>query len=175
MSYTETSSEWGNRGRTKTVRMTGTIPAAGNYAANDVVSDSTSAGTAWDFAVAPRKGFAGYITYAQLLCSATSVASRFRLYLFKNTPTSNLNDNVANTAIAAADIDESVGYIDFPTTSSKGGYAESQVTIGDPTCPMKFNCDQDDDTLYGILVVLDAETNESASMTVQITLTAEVY
>ena len=172
---------WGIGGRTKTVAVTRTLDASGgNYAANDVVSDddTASGGTAITFdKIAKGLGGAGYITNASILCSATSVVWRLRLYLYHTTPTSGeLDDNAANTSPHTSDRAKYTGhYIDFPAMSTKGGNAETQVTtstVGD--LPISFNCDSDDDALYGILVTLDAETNEASGMTIVISLTSEI-
>ena len=170
-----TTRMWGIGGRTITVSVTRTIAAAGDYAAEDVVSDSTSAGTAMTFSIGKNKGAGGYITKAGVLCSVTALTPRFTLYLFNNTPTSNLNDNAANAAPVTADRASYIGKIDFPATEDLGGNSEVLITpstIGN--LPLAFNCDEDDASLYGILVTRDAITGESANMTIVVTLTSEI-
>ena len=167
---------WGIGGKTNTVSLLRTIAAAGDYAAEDVLSDSASAGTAMGFTgIGKNKGAGGKITQGIVLCSVTALTPRLTLFLFRNTPTCNLNDNVANTAVLAADQSECVGWIDFPALEDLGTGMSSAVatpnTFGN--LPLSFNCDADDDTLYGVLVTRDAITGEVASMTIRITLTSE--
>lgn len=171
---------WGIGGRTITVTTTRTLDASGgNYAAEDVVSDddTASGGTALTFTgIAKNKGAAGYITNASILCSTTGLAWRLTLYLFRVTPTSGeLDDNAANTSVHTTDRPNYVGKIDFPGMSDLGGNSETEATpstVGN--VPLAFNCEEDDDNLYGILVTRDAETNEATGMTIVISLTSEI-
>lgn len=172
-----TSKMWGIGGRTITVAVTRTIAAAGDYAAEDVVSDSASAGTAITFdGICKTLGGAGYITNAGILLSTTGLTWRLRLYLYRVTPTTGeLDDNKANTSVHTTDRPNYVRYIDFPAMTDVGGNSE---TISTPSTigglPVSFNCASGDDALYGILVTRDAETSESANMTMVISLTSEI-
>ncbi len=168
---------WGIGGRTMTVSVKRTLAAAEDYDAEDVVSDSTSAGTAITFdGIATKLGGAGYITNASILCSTTGITWRLRLYLFRVTPTSGEpDDNKANTSVHTTDRPNYVGYIDFGAMSDLGGNSETQVspsTVGELV--RGFNCASADDALYGILVTLDAETEEAAGMTIVVSLTSEI-
>ncbi len=170
---------WGIGGRTITVAVTRTLEAAANYDAEEVVSDSDTggAGTAIIFdGIASKLGGAGYITNASILCSTTALAWRLTLYLFRVTPTSGeLDDQAANTSVHTTDRPNYVGKIDFPAMSDLGGNSETEATpstVG--KIPRSFNCASGDDALYGILVTNDAETGESGSMTIVISLTSEI-
>ena len=172
------TTKWGTGGRMRTVSVLRTIAAAGDYAAEDVLSDSATngAGTAITFSkIAKTKGGAGYITQASILCSTTALTPRLALLLFKNVPTCELDDNAANSAVLAADQANFIGQIDFPAMSALGtgmsGTIATTSTSGN--LPIAFVCDNDDDSLYGVLVTRDAITGESANMTVRINLTAE--
>lgn len=170
---------WGIGGRTITVAVTRTLEAADDYAAEEVVSDSDTggAGTAITFdGIASKLGGAGYITNASILCSTTALAWRLTLYLFRVTPTSGeLDDQAANTSVHTTDRPNYIGKIDFPAMSDLGGNSETEATpstVGN--IPIAFNCASGDDALYGVLVTNDAETGESGSMTIVISLTSEI-
>ncbi len=165
-------------GRGITISVLRTIAAAGDYAVEDVVSDSVAngTGTAISFtSIGKNKGASGYITKAIILCSVTALTPRFTLFLFRNTPTCELDDNAANTAVLAADQGDFVGSIDFPAMEDLGtGMSQAIATPNTSgNLPLEFNCDADDDTLYGVLVTRDAITGESVNMTVRIFLSAE--
>lgn len=138
-------------------------PAAGDYAAADVISNSTSAGVAWVFPSAARflggKGVVrtAFITFSQVLVVATT-----RINLFSANPSaSELRDNVAY-AVNAADIPKQIGHIDFAAVA--GGRSFSQNVY------LPYACAAADDALYGILQFIGAEANESTSMTVSVGL-----
>uniref|UniRef100_A0A6M3LSR2 Uncharacterized protein n=1 Tax=viral metagenome TaxID=1070528 RepID=A0A6M3LSR2_9ZZZZ len=173
-----TTKMWGIGGRTITVAVTRAIAAAGDYTAEDVVSDSATAGTAITFdGICKGLGGAGYIKNASILCSQTGLTCGLRLYLYRVTPTAGaLNDNVANTSVHTTDRPNYVGYINFVAMSDKGGNSETISTPSTTTSglPLAFNCASGDDALYGILVALDAETAETAGMTMVISLTSEI-
>ena len=147
-----------------------TVAAAGDYAANDVVSNSAteSAATAWTFeGMAPDVGKAGCIFSASIACSEDDVSgSRFRLFLLNEQPAPGtvLADNAA-LALDAADRDKIVAYIDFPAMIDVGSFSMSQ-SVG--TNYGYYTADK----LYGVLQILDAEADEAAGMTITIKLHA---
>lgn len=155
----------------KEVSVTKALAAAGNYAAEDVLSESATAGTAWIFR---GTGGSGYITKAQAICETTGLTPRLILYLFNVLPTSNLYDNVANTALLHADLAKYIGKIDFPALEDLGGDSEalaSPSTYGN--LPIAFCTKDVAQTLYGILVTRDAITGESAGDDMTVILTVE--
>jgi len=161
--------------RLKTVGVTKALESAAAYAAEDVLSESDTPddGTAWIFAaVAKVNGGTGYIVKAQAICETTAVTPRLTLYLFGATPTSELDDNAANTALLHADLANYVGKIDFPAMEDLGGDSE---TVASPSTygnlPLAFECASDANDLYGILVTRDAFTNTATNdMTVRLTV-----
>jgi len=156
----------------KTVEVSKPIAAAGNYAAEDVVSESATAGTAWMFVGVGS----GYITRAHALCEATALVWRLTLYLFTDVPTSALNDNGANTGPSFADLGKYVGKIDFPAMEDLGGMSETLATpntVGN--LPIAIDGENDSAPLYGILVTRDAEAGEAAGMDISIRLTVDRY
>ena len=147
--------------------VTPAIAAAGDYADNDILSNSASAGVAWVFAdMAAADGGSGEILGAMLTCSVAALASTFRLWLFDANPSaSSLNDNAA-FSLHASDQDKLVGVIDFAATASLGGVAGSiTAALSKP-----YTCAAGDTDLYGILQATDAISNESASMIVVVKL-----
>jgi hypothetical protein len=155
----------------KTVRVTKAVAAAGNYTAEDVISNSATAGVAWEF---KNVGGSGYITKAQVQCETTAQVQRLTLYLFKATPTSALNDNVANTALLHADLDNYIGRIDFPAMEDLGGDSETLATPSTyGNLPLMFESEPSTGSIYGILVTRDSFTNENGTDDYSIALTVE--
>ena len=160
----------------KEVSDTQAVAAAGDYGVNDVICNNATTGIPWNFAdVVERVGGAGYITKAQITVETTAQAHRLTLYLFKETPSSELDDNVTNTGPADADRGFYLGKLDFPALESLGA-GNSDVVITPSTVggvPFAFECAVADVDLYGILVTRDAFTNETATDDYKITLTIE--
>lgn len=148
------------------VSTTKAIVAAGDYAAQDVISNSTSAGTAWTFSdVVKYDGGSGTIVKAIVLCQTTNQAHGVTLYLFNATPTGALNDNLANTNPLYADASKYIGKIEFPAFGDLGdasAASDSWVVPGVGGCPLPFICAVGANDIYGVLVARDAFTNEVA-------------
>lgn len=161
-----------------TVSVTKACASATAYDAEDVVSESASAGTVWTFSdVAARvNAGTGYIVKAHAMCETTAVTPRLSLFLFNVTPTCAKNDHAANTALLHADLASYVGKIDFPAMEDLGtGDSEavaSPSTYGN--LPLAFQCAGVTNALYGILVTRDAFTN-TATNDLVIRLTIEQY
>jgi hypothetical protein len=149
-----------------TVSVTKALAAAGNYTANDVMSESASAGTVWTFsAIVSGNGGSGTIVKAIALFETTALTPGLTLFLFSATPTAALNDNVANTAVLHADEANFVGRITFPAMADLGtGDSEAIVTpsLATGNVPLAFNCAPGDSALYGIVVTRDGITGEAA-------------
>lgn len=153
-----------------TVSVTKALAAAGDYTAEDVLSESATAGTVWTFLVGRGSG---YLTKAQAICETTALTPRLALFLFKATPTSNLNDNVANTALLHADLANYIGRIDFPALSDIGGDSEAVATPSTTgNLPLAYVADKDG-KIYGVLATRDAITGETAGDDMTIILTVE--
>jgi len=139
------------------------VPATTDYADNDVLSDSASAGTAWTFSdVVQHEGGTGTIVGAIVICETTDLTQGTMLFLFKATPTSNLNDNAANTAVLWADRENYIGRLTFAALSDIGGVSEAQLVSGAGGLPLPFLCAENDNDIYGILATTDAITGEIA-------------
>jgi len=157
------------------VSVTKALAAAGNYAAGDVVSESASAGTTWNWAnVVKTNGGHGFITKATALLETTALTPRFTVFLFDTDPTSAVtNDNVANTAPLHADAATFVGAIEFPAMKSLGtgdSYAVAQPGSSS-LLPLEFKCASGDRDLYAIVATRDAITGETATDDLIIVLT----
>ncbi len=161
----------------KTVSVTKALVAAANYADEDVLSESATVGTAWVFdGIVTSKGASAKIVKALAIWETTALAPVMTLYLFKGVPTSNLNDNVANTALLHADLANYVGRIEFPALSDQGGDSESIVTpsLATGNLPLSFSAATGDDALYGVLVLGAAVTGEAAGEDMTVSLTVEL-
>ena len=153
------------------------VVSSGAYEAGDVVSESVSAGTAWRFVgMAKKAGGGGYITKGLVMAETTAIASRLSLFLFTDTPTCALNDDVQNTAPLKADRNIYVGRIDFPACDDVGaGMSESMVTpstVG--RLPVAFVCKHDSLDLYGVLAIHGTEDLADFT-TLTIVLTVEQF
>jgi len=145
------------------VSTTVAVPATTDYAAEDVLSDSASAGTSWTFSnVVAEEGGSGTIVNALCICQTTQVTHRPTLYLYNVVPTSNLNDNAGNAAPSWTDRAGYIGKITFPALSDKGGATETEVNPGSGGLPKPFVCGVTLRDIYGILITEDAITAESA-------------
>lgn len=145
------------------------LAAAGNYDAEDVLSESTAVASPWHYVI-PSKGV---IWFAHAVCTTTALAWILTHFLFKERPTSTLLDAAANTAPAAADRNFYVAPITFGGMTDLGGMSEimaSPSTYGG--LPIYYDLNGQHD-LYGILVTNIAETSEAAGMTMEVRLAIE--
>ena len=150
-----------------------TVAAAADYLAEDVISNlATAGGTPWKFTnVCRAPKFSGTITKAIVLCSVTALTPRLTLYLFNRPPTSELDDNDANTAVINRDRDAYQGRIDLPAMEDLGGNSEAIATPNTSgNVPLEIAVHPDLNELDGILVTRDAITAEVAGMIVAIKL-----
>lgn len=142
------------------------IAAAGDYAAADILSESTSAGSAYTFTGLAESDGGGIICRAVVNLSVAAATTRLRLWLFTANPSASaLNDNAA-LSIVAADRLKQIGFIDFPALVNIGTISFAQNT----DIRLPFQTAAGVGVLYGILQTLDAFTNESASMTLRLEL-----
>lgn len=148
------------------VEATKALAAAGDYAAEDVLSESATVGVPYVFQhIARKSGGAFKITKAIALLTTTALAPRVTLFLFTYRPTSALNDNVANTAVLTGDRAHYLGRIEFPAMSDLGGNSEAIATLDTGSnLPLEGRCGPTDDSVYGIAVTEDAITGEAAGM-----------
>jgi hypothetical protein len=145
----------------------GVIAAAGDYAAGDVLNDSTTAGHAWVLPSIARLTAGGFLAQKVLItCSVAAMVPRFRLHVFSAVPSVLQNDNVA-FLLDADDRAIYLGYIDMPAMQTSGsseiGWSESDLQwIAQTGATANLNF---------VLQTLDAFTNESAGMTIDVFFT----
>ena len=138
------------------------LAAAENYADEDILSESASAGTAWNFdKIASQNGRVVWLHKSIITIETSGLAWVLNLHLFNITPTGAVNDNVANDNPVAADKEEYQGVIVFPAMSNEGGISQTQV-IHNPPIPLA--CASGDDSIFAILSTGTAETGEAADM-----------
>ena len=144
------------------------LAAAGDYAIEDVLSESATDGVGTPFVfrqVTRQRGGAFSIRKVIALLTTTALAPRITLHLFTKTPTSELDDNAANTAVITADRETYVGRVELPAMSDLGGNSEA-IATPDTGSNLALDgvCAGDDDALYGIAVTEDAIAGEAAGM-----------
>lgn len=152
--------------------------AAGDYADNDVISNSATngAGLALEFpnAVANPAGSAMVIGGSINVVASTSVAATIGLQLFSQTPTATeLDDNAAEGGIGAADAPYYLGEILFATGTDYGAGNIKMPSTLTPAAPLFVHAESGSRSIFGRLIMRDAETNETAGMTVIVTLYLE--
>lgn len=144
------------------------LAAAGDYAANDVLSnDATNgAGDPWIFSNAGRiASGSGVILGADIKTSVEAFAVRVRVHLFNAAPTTSEMDDNAAFAVDLDDRAKYLGYFDFPAMTDAGEFSFAQAD----GINKSFNTDASGH-LYAILQTLDAATNESAGMSLWVTI-----
>ena len=154
-----------NGRHSKTISVAKTMLAAAK-AAGDVVSENATTGTDWDFDF----GGTGYITKAVITHDAT-LTDRLRLYLFSQPPTSETDDNVANTSPLTADQGFFLGTIDFPAFQSQG--TGDAFTVATPSTTGNLPLAFDSPVIYGILVTRDGITTVAEALTINLTADME--
>jgi hypothetical protein len=96
------------------------------YAANDSVSDSTSAPTTLEFPnIVRENGGSGYLVRAVLVTNQPTNVSQFRLHLYTAAPTAG-NDNAPFT-LAFAQRASGLGFIDFDAMQTEGAGSDMAV------------------------------------------------
>lgn len=133
------------------------------YAANDAVSNSTSAPTVLTFTnVARVAQGTGVIVKARLWTDQAANVARFRLHLYHTTPTP-VNDNAQQTVLWA-NRSKKIGVVTFDACRTEGtgsDAAYSQRVSDGVSLPLHFACDAADRNIYGLLETLDAFTPTS--------------
>lgn len=153
---------------TKTIRKL--LAAAGDYAADDVMSESATVGTAWVFPIGIKSG---WLEKVVAVCSVTALTPRLTLQFYTEPPTCTLNDNATNTGCIAGDTPKYVGYIDLPAMRDLGtGQSESLATPNSASSNLPLSFTTPLGILYGVVVTRDAITGEAAGMSLSITIHA---
>lgn len=142
------------------------VAAAGNYAANDVLSDDAGAGLGQPWYVgglSRTRGRPFWLVGVRARCSEDSVTARLRLHGFRRAPNAatEMDDNSAFTLNDADRYDNYLGVIcDLPAFSDRGDFSETKnVDIRELISP-----DATEDGVWFIVQTLDGEANETANM-----------
>ena len=148
-------------GRGVTVSGSFSRPAnATAYAANYVVSNSTSATTLMSFSIARVNAGTGYITGARLVADQKSITPRFRVHLFNASPTVSA-DGALNKELYA-DESKVIGVFDLAAMTTPGDTTNSTLSRAyDYTIRIPFKCASGTTTIYAYLETLDAYTPAS--------------
>lgn len=126
------------------------------YAAKDAVSNSTGSPTVLTFTSLMRvSGGLGYNVKARLMTNQSTCVARFRLHLFRSSPTA-INDNSPYTFLWA-DRSNWLGYIDFSACQTEGSGSDAAFSLND-TVRLVVGSAGGSLTVYGLLVTLDAFT-----------------
>uniref|UniRef100_A0A6M3J916 Uncharacterized protein n=1 Tax=viral metagenome TaxID=1070528 RepID=A0A6M3J916_9ZZZZ len=161
---------------TKTV--TGSSSGAGlaAYAANDIICNSTGAGTTITFtAIAKENGGSGYITNAKITFGTAGQVFRPTMLIFNALPVGGtLMDNALNLHPQATDTAKYIGKVDWVSLENlNSGIPNSQATPSTPgNLPLAYKCTSGADDLYGVLVTRDS-TTAGTNMLISVDLTVE--
>ena len=130
------------------------------YAAGDALADSTTEPEPLVFAgMARMNGGTGAITKAMLQTDAPAFDAGLRLHLWNAPPTAT-NDNEA-LALATADAEHYQGYVDFGDPVIAGSELAIAANVAIGGSGLSFACAEDDDSLYGLIEVLDVFTPDA--------------
>lgn len=125
------------------------------YSINDAVTDSTSASTAIDFANCARSAGTGVtLLQARMTINKVMGSTRFRLWLYRDTPASIPNDNAAFSQ-TWANSSLRIGYVDFATPITGSDCSDY---YGTPVWTGAHAVQPVGTSIKGILQVLDAVT-----------------
>ena len=163
---------WTVRGAVTVKGAAKTRPAdATAYAAGDVISESTSAGTGFTISnVVPISGGAGRIKRIVVRCSLININPALRIHIFDTVPANTVyNDNAPATTVYAASISE-IATIDLPPMISGAANSGSVSQVQDKD--ISFLSSGTDLTV--ILETLNTFTPSSGN-TWYIEITSEVY
>lgn len=133
------------------------------YAANDVVSDSTSATTPLTIAgVARFNGGSGYIVGMRLVTNLKSITPHIRVHLLSSIASLTVAaDNVAYKAVYA-DIAKRIGSYDLAALSTPADTTNSDLSgVTDFTMRIPFICGAAVADIYVVLETLDIFTPAS--------------
>ena len=149
--------------------VTVTCAAAGDYAANDIMSNSATgdAGVA-AVVVFDSKAAIALVKQVTAVCSEDSVLNRLRLHFYNYNPAAadvEMDDNAAfdfaKNATGAAGY---IGSIDLPAFRDGG----TSMAVAEANLVDKYLAELTTGTaVYMVIETLDAETNETASMTIR--------
>ena len=151
--------------------------AAGDYGAADVISNSATAdaGVAAEFAgAATNAEDVVTLVGASVRVNAPSFVPQLKFHFFSRAPVASeaeMDDNVAFSIKTTAGQDIYLGNLTFPALANPGGtlFAVTEISpTGQVQKPMKLGAGET--SLYVVIETVDADTNEVASMNLDIDL-----
>ena len=157
-----------------------TLVAAADYGANEVMSESASAGTPFTLSdvVFVNGGtgviFSAHVTLSKATEFVSQVGKRLFLDLYSSAPTCNLNDNDANTGPTIADLPNWIGRIEMEGLSNIGSTTADTQTATPSTSgrlPLQFKCNESSKNLYCVVTAPDGTAGTIAGSTI---LTVEI-
>ncbi len=145
-----------------TVGVEKTRPADANaYAVNDVINESTSAGTVWTFTnLARANSESGYIVKARLVTDQKANVAQYRIHLYSTAPTA-IFDNVANTLLYA-DNSKKIGQFDLVAMGTEDAGTSTGAITFDTTLRIPYVCANGSRTIYAVLETLTIFTPASS-------------
>jgi hypothetical protein len=165
--------------KVRTIAVEKSLAAATAYDAEDVISESASAGTVWTFSNAIKSnGGKGCVSKVVITSETTALTPRLVLFLYKATPTCASNDHAANTAPVYADVANLIGVIEMPAMTDRG--TGNSYTVATPSTygnvPLEFECTIDDADIIAVVMALDAFTQGATKkMTISLTIEVDQY
>lgn len=150
-----------------------------NYADNDLVANSTTAGSVepLEFSIGTGEGRGIEILGASLQKSGTGVTgATFELHLFSIEPTTTAGDNAAY-AFTASPVSGYLGTIVFPTMQAFSDDAHAIVNVGDQTGginPIRVYLSSSS-IIYGLIHCAAAYTDEASGETFTATIIYKQY
>lgn len=131
------------------------------YAANDVVSNNTSASTLLAFDVMREGGTSAYLVSARLTTNQKSITPRIRVHVFNATSVTVAADNAAYKSVYA-DFSKRVAVFDLPALTTAADTTNSDSShASDHTLRIPVSAAPGDTKLYVLLETLDAFTPTS--------------
>lgn len=153
----------------KYVSVTLTCVAATDYSAGDVMSASATndAGTA---TAVPVGGRGEIVNIRQIIavCSEDSVLNRLRLHFYNYNPAAadvEMDDNIAGDF--AKNSTGAAGYLGSIELAAFADRGTSMAVSETPLVDKLFVCAATTGNLYMVVETIDAETNETAGMTIR--------
>lgn len=150
------------------VETTVTLAATGNYDANDVMSNDADADEGDAQEIEIGHGIGDIINIVQIIahCSEDSVLNRLRLHFFNAAPLAaevEMDDQATFAIVTAAGDAKYIGSIDLTAFRDVGAVAVSETD----QILKRLALDPASSKIYMVIQTLDAETNETAGMTIK--------
>lgn len=151
------------------VSATLTTVAGGNYDAGDVIgndADNTEGDPVTFDAVVSEVGETAILDGVVAICSEDGLLCRLRLHFFNAVPAAAEVEMDDNAAFAITTSTKYLGSVTLPAFADRGAVSVAELD----NIRKLLKCAAADDALYVVVETLDAETNETAAMTIRFDL-----